>query len=583
MTRADDPVPDWEAGQLRSARFGDVYFSASGGLGQSRAVFLEGCGLPARFAGRRRFTVAELGLGTGLNMLALLHLWREHRPPGATLHLFSVEGFSLPAADADRALAAMPELADLAAPLLSAWPAARGWHRIAWPGLGAMLDIAVADVADALDDWPHRADAWFLDGFSPAKNPAMWTPQVLAAVAARSAPGCRAATWSVAGPVRDALAANGFEVHRRPGFPPKRQRLEAVFPGTPAADDTPPPRIAIVGAGIAGLCLAMALRDLGLAPRLLAHGPTASANPAALVSPRLAAGSSTAARLHAQAFHHAVRRYRTTAPAAIIAEGALRLLPRASDQSRAEATATSGLFPPDSLRPLAPPETAARLSEASAPPALWLADALVLDPTALRTAWDIAAEPFNVTGLEHTPGGWQLTGPDGTVDTDIVILAAGPANATLAGLPLRSIRGAVTTAEAPLPGAPAAWGGYAIPTRTGLLFGATHDRDDASPDVVPTDTPRNLETLATQRPGLAAALAAAPLATHAGVRAAAPDHQPLAGNLAPGLFVLGGLGGRGFTLAPLLADHVAALVAKVASPLPASLAPLVDPARFRQR
>jgi tRNA 5-methylaminomethyl-2-thiouridine biosynthesis bifunctional protein len=505
VIRADDPAPDWEAGQLRSARFDDVYASASGGLGQSRAVFLHGCGLPARFAGRRRFTVAELGFGTGLNMLALLQLWEQHRPPGATLHLFSVEGFPLPAADAARALAAVPELADLAAPLLAAWPAARGWHRIAWPHLGATLDLAVADVAEALADWPHQADAWFLDGFAPAKNPAMWTPEILAAVAARSAPGCQAATWSVAGPVRDALAASGFEVHRRPGFPPKRQRLEAVFPGTPPAE-SPPPRIIIVGAGIAGLSLAAALRDLGLSPRLVAHGPTASANPAALVSPRLAAGSSTAARLHAQAFHHAVRRYRTTAPAAILAEGALRLLPRESDQSRAEATATSGLFPPDSLRPLAPTEAAARLNEATAPPALWLADALVLDPAALRTAWAADPEPFEITSLTATPTGWQLTGPAGTLDADIVILAAGPANAALANLPLRPIRGAVTTADTPLPGPPTAWGGYAIPTRAGLLFGATHDRDDPTSSPYPTDTLRNLETLATHHPTLALSL-----------------------------------------------------------------------------
>jgi tRNA 5-methylaminomethyl-2-thiouridine biosynthesis bifunctional protein len=582
VTRPDDPAPDWEAGQLRSARFDDIYSSAAGGLEQARAVFLEGCGLPARFAGRRRFTVAELGLGTGLTMLALLLLWQQHRPPGATLHLFSVEGFPLPRADAARALAAAPGLADLATPLLAAWPATRGWHRIEWPHLGATLDLAVADVAEALADWPYLADAWFFDGFAPAKNPAMWTPEILAAIAARSAPGCRAATWSVAGPVREALAANGFEVHRRPGFPPKRQRLEAVFPGTPAAE-APPPRIVIVGAGIAGLSLAAALKDLGLSPRLLAHGPSASANPAALVSPRLAAGSATAARLHAQAFHHAVRRYSSTAPAAILAEGALRLLPREADQARATATATSGLFPPDSLHPLAPADAAARLGEATAPPALWLTDALVLDPAALRAAWPAEPEPFEVTTLTATPSGWQLAGPAGPLEADIVLLAAGPANAALANLPLRPVRGAVTTAQTPLPGAPAAWGGYCIPTRTGLLFGATHDRDDATPDPRPTDTSRNLATLHTLRPALAAALEAHPLATHAGVRAAAPDHQPLAGQLAPGLLVLGGLGGRGFTLAPLLAAHIAALVARVPSPLPASLGPLVDPLRFRRR
>src|SRR5580704_6202638 len=101
-------------GVPRSRRYGDVYFSREGGLAESRAVFLDGCGLPGRWAGRRRFTVGELGFGTGLNILALLHLWRAHRPPGGRLSIFSVEAEPLSAQEAGRALAAWPELADLA-------------------------------------------------------------------------------------------------------------------------------------------------------------------------------------------------------------------------------------------------------------------------------------------------------------------------------------------------------------------------------------------------------------------------------------------------------------------------------------
>jgi tRNA 5-methylaminomethyl-2-thiouridine biosynthesis bifunctional protein len=556
-----DPGAAFEDGVLVSRRFGDVYASRAGALAQSRAVFLAGCGLPARWAGRRRFTVAELGFGTGLNMLALLDLWAEHRPPGATLHLFSIEGYPLSRADAARSLAAFPELADLAATLLAQWPRQRhGLHRIDFPALGATLDLALADVVPALSGWSGRADAWFLDGFSPAKNPDMWTDDVLSLVGARTAPGGRAATWSAAGAVRRALAAAGFTVERVPGFTGKRERIEAAMPGQPA--DAAAANVAIVGAGIAGAALARAFTALGLGPRLFAQGPMASGNPAALVSPRLAAGSSAAARLHAQAFARAAALVRREAPDSIIAEGARRLL-KPGEIARAEATVASGLFPEASLR--LEGET------------LHMADALVVSPRRLRARWLGAAEPL---ALEEPPRhgaeGWWL-GPEGPFDA--VVVAAGYASAMLAGLPLRPIRGQVTTA-ALAPGVPpTSWGGYLIPTDDGLLFGATHGRgdDDSAPRA--EDEARNLETLASRLPDLAARLAHCPLGNIAGVRAAAGDHQPIAGSLANGLYTLTALGGRGFTLAPLLAEHVAALAAGVPSPLSGLCAPIVDPLR----
>ena len=202
---ADDRSPRlvWtDDGAPRSGRFDDVYFSQADGLAEARAVFLAGCGLPDAWAGRTRFTVAELGFGTGLNIAALLHLWRRTRPPGARLSVFSVEGFPLDRDDAARALATWPEIADAAGALLDGWPPATpGFHRLDLPAFDATLDLAVGDVAWALSQWTGRADAWFLDGFAPAANPAMWSDAVLDAIADRSAPGARAATFTVAGAV----------------------------------------------------------------------------------------------------------------------------------------------------------------------------------------------------------------------------------------------------------------------------------------------------------------------------------------------------------------------------------------------
>jgi tRNA 5-methylaminomethyl-2-thiouridine biosynthesis bifunctional protein len=230
------PELDWTAqGAPRSTLFDDIYFSAADGLAESRAVFLRGCGLPEGWKDRSRFTVGELGFGTGLNILALLDAWRRTRAPGQRLSIFSVEAYLLPAEAAARALAAWPELEDLAADLLRRWPRrASGFHRLDFPELGASLDLAVGDAAWALEQWTGQADAWFLDGFSPAKNPQMWREAVLAGVARRSTPGARLATFTVAGAVRRGLQAVGFEAFKAPGHGAKRERLEARFAGTQA-------------------------------------------------------------------------------------------------------------------------------------------------------------------------------------------------------------------------------------------------------------------------------------------------------------------------------------------------------------
>lgn len=565
-----DEALDWSEGGPRSRRFGDVYFSAVDGLAESRAVFLQGCGLPEAWAGRDRFVIAELGFGTGLNVLAAAELWRRTRRPGARLHIFSIEGFPLGRADAARALAAWPELAALSGPLLDRWPARRGFQRIDLPD-GITLDLAVGDAMEALEAWEGAADAWFLDGFAPARNPEMWRDELLALVARRSAPGARAATFTVAGAVRRGLEAAGFTVEKKPGFGRKRERLEARLPGD--AHPRGHPRIAVVGAGVAGAALARALKAEGCDPMVfeaVSPGAGASGNPAALVTPRLDAGFGPAARLHAQAFERAVRLYRDSAPEAILAEGALQLERTGRDRGRFARLAAWDDFPSGTLIPRSPGETAALLGEPGAPGSLLLRDALVVDPSAVLGRWleGVEVRTATVAALDE-------------VEADVVCLAAGPASMRLAAsLRLRAVRGQVSWAALDTPGPATAWGGYAVPFGGRLLFGATHDRDDWGAEVRPEDHQRNLASLAAGRPALAGRLGSAALGGRASLRAATPDHQPLAGQVGPGTMVLCGLGGRGFTLAPLLAEEIAARIVGAPRPTPRALAAVVDPNRF---
>lgn len=207
---------EWNAdGVPVSRRFDDPYFSLGNGLAETRHVFLAGNGLPGRFV--PGFHIAELGFGTGLNLLAALIDWRRTGIAGDLLFT-SFEAYPMPADDIARALAVFPEAAAMAGPFLAQW--AQGARRIALPGV--VLEVIVGDVRATLPAWAGRADAWFLDGFSPAKNPEMWGGDLLAQVAAHTKPHGSFATYTAAGHVRRALQMAGFQVERQTGFGHKR-------------------------------------------------------------------------------------------------------------------------------------------------------------------------------------------------------------------------------------------------------------------------------------------------------------------------------------------------------------------------
>lgn len=216
---------EWrEGGVPVSTRFDDPYFSLQGGLEETRHVFLSGNGLPARF--RPGFHIAELGFGTGLNLLAALVAWRASGTPG-TLRYTSFEAFPMSAPDMTRALAAFPDALRIAGPLLTQWGA--GHRHLSLDGLEA--EIVLGDARETLPGWSGSADAWFLDGFSPARNPELWSESLLADVARHTAPGGTFATYTAAGHVRRALQAAGFDVTRQPGFGTKRHMTTGVLAG----------------------------------------------------------------------------------------------------------------------------------------------------------------------------------------------------------------------------------------------------------------------------------------------------------------------------------------------------------------
>lgn len=219
LTLAPDGTPVSEA-------YGDVYHSAAGGHAQARHVFLAGNGLPERWQGRDSFAILETGFGLGVNFMATWLAWRNDPQRCRTLCFISLEKHPFAAGDLATAHAAWPEFAELSAALREAWPPlVAGEHRIELDGGRVVLRLVFADALDALPSIDGAADAFYLDGFSPAKNPELWSPDICRALARLANPGATVATWSVAGQVRQALHAAGFIVAKRPGFAGKRQML----------------------------------------------------------------------------------------------------------------------------------------------------------------------------------------------------------------------------------------------------------------------------------------------------------------------------------------------------------------------
>ncbi|HRP10474.1 MAG TPA: FAD-dependent 5-carboxymethylaminomethyl-2-thiouridine(34) oxidoreductase MnmC, partial [Terricaulis sp.] len=500
----------------------------------------------------------------------------------------------------------------LSAQLLAQWPVrAAGPQVLRFPEDGLTLRVHVGEAEAVLAGWVGQFDAWFLDGFSPARNPAMWSTALMARLAALSAPGARAATFTVAGDVRRALQGAGFEVEKKPGFAGKRERLEARFLGPPASSPAlgpypyaaaHPKRAAIIGAGIAGAACAAALARQGVEAVVLEAAPAlgagASGNPAGLVAPRLDRAGPLA-ELFLAAYLHAIAAYEV-----------LGVLEACGVEQRAEPRRAEALADLIADPPL-PPGWFAPLGEnAVLHPRAGLVRPQAAIKAMLADAQLLLEAP--VQRMERAGEGWVLYAPDGRamLKADAVVLACGAALAQFepAGfLPLQISHGQIEWGQGAAPARAIMQSAYAAPLDGGLLFGATFDKTPPDPAEARA---RNIAALAALAPETAAALDPALLHSRLSQRVTTPDRAPIAGLLpdaeawmqhhaalahgravkldgAPpahaGVYVLGGLGARGLTLAPLLGERIAAEICGLPQALSRFALEAIHPARFLHR
>lgn len=298
---------------LKSEKFDDVYFSADDGMAETEHVFIKGNDLPEAWQGVEAFTIAETGLGTGLNFLTVWKLFEETASPGQRLHFLSVEKFPLSKGDIKNALEQWGgELDPYLDRVLARYPIrVPGPHKIHITDR-VTLTVWFGDVNDVLSDWTEQVDAWFLDGFTPAKNPEMWSDELFQSMARLSHDQTTYATFTAAGFVRRGLEGAGFSVKKVKGFGRKRDMICGRFEGEISKQEVGKPQsVAIVGGGLAGCAMAYCLTRYGIKSTIYEAGETlasaASGGKLGMINPKLTAKPTAHSDYYAAAYAHALR------------------------------------------------------------------------------------------------------------------------------------------------------------------------------------------------------------------------------------------------------------------------------------
>lgn len=553
---------DFDGARPVSRRFGDIYFDADGAAEVAR-VFLA----PADFAARTlardaTFTVAELGFGTGLGFAVAAALCRSR------LHFVSFERYPLDAADLARALMPWRTRYPLAAGLAAGAypPPVKGWHRRAFNGGRVRLSVYFGDAGDGLREFAGQqrrgVDAWFLDGFAPAKNPDMWRTDLFAAMAALSAPGATVTSFSAAGHVRRNLAAQGFEARRVQQQTGKRHTTAAVYRGRGRTHEAPR-RARVVGAGLAGAATARALAEKGIATTLcdggrgLARG--ASAIPAALLHMRLLPGDSPLARFRALAYDYAS--HRASGLPGAQASGALQLPGERGGTERLLETAQA--LPAQVARLLDPRSASSLAGLALDLPGLLFEDALTIAGTAFAR------------GLVEHPLIEVVADATGAADVPTVY-ATGADTAGFDFLEVAPLAGQIDrfASDAP-PELPIAGRGVFLPAGRSVWAGATYEhRPWPAADATSANAERWMR-LSGRPPGRS-------MERFRGVRAATSDRLPAIGRDGAAWFNLGH-GSHGTVTALLGAEIVASGLNGDAAPADREILDLLAPGRFRER
>lgn len=626
-----------------SAQYDDVYHSSEGGLAQAHHVFLGGNGLPGAWQGKRTFTIVETGFGQGLNFLATWAAWRDDPQRCARLDFVSIEKHPFDRAGLSIVHPASGVLAPLAETLRQSWPVpVPGVHRFTFDDGRVTLTLLLGDAMETLSQLSCAADAFYLDGFSPAKNPDLWQPRVFKQLARLARAGATLATYTAAGFVRRGLQEAGFEVRKAPGFGSKRDMTVAQFPthwrtrrGPVEAPVWSQRHAIVLGAGLAGCSVAERLASRGWRITLIDEndGPArgTSAHRAAAMHPHVSIDDSVLSRL-SRAGNLLARRHWDALDRAGFATGfqrtgVLQLAEDADDATEQQRIVQTLGYPTDYIDWLNVEEAAQRVGAGVPQGGWWFAQAGWVAPpdicranlaaagTAIDTRWNTHVESLRQDGEQ-----WQVLDAQGAViaSAPVIVLASSLGAARLAPLnsaSLKPVRGQLT--DVPVAGLEAglAWpkavvcgDGYLLPAEPGarsVRIGSSFQPGEFDLTERVADHAANLRRLTGLQPQQSGALAKldpAQLQGYVGVRCVSANRLPLIGPLVDeaaatargfrlrgphaqlprlaGLYAALAYGSRGLTWSVLGAELLAAQIDGGPLPLESDLAAALDPGRF---
>ncbi len=601
---------------LYSSRFDDIYASANGALEQAQHVFLDGNDLPRRWQGANRFTIVETGFGAGLNFLAT---WRALRQSGATgvdLHYVSVEKHPFPLAALEAIHERYSEIGEIADRLREQYPPLLpGFHRLHFDNGRVTLTLLFGDAAEMLHQLQARVDAFFLDGFAPARNPDMWSAGVFRELARLAGANATLATYTVAASVWNGLEAAGFALEKRQGFASKREMLCGRY-ARPVKEtgNIRDKRVIVIGAGLAGTSCANSMARRGWDVLLIERHPgpaqEASGIPAGLMRPVFSLDWNPHSRFTSGAFLYAIRHRLAARPLddepTPAGNGVLQLARDAFHFEKQQRIVEQFSLPRDLACVVQTREATEIAGTTVAGPAIWFPSSGWASPAAMcRSNLDHSGGGVtnlygcDVAGVRRTGACWDVLDASGQVlaHAPAIVLA----NALTVRrfvqadwLPLRPVRGQVSLMPQRIGRdlrTAVCREGYITPAKDGMhCVGATFNEDLPDIEARLEDHETNLLRLESMLPGFGEGVTTANLGARVAFRTMSFDRLPVLGALpdprrpasgdTDGLFTCLALGSRGMTWAALSAEIVASRVCGEPMPIEASMLKMLEPDRF---
>ena len=639
------PTPiTWQKDTPYSELFDDFYFNSEQSLEDSLYVYYDANQIAERFQAHPHptFTIAETGFGTGLNFLLTAHQWLKSNHQKQHLYFISVEKHPLSYADLKRSTESWSELSLLSTELLSQYPQlSAGFHRLSFANNQITLTLMFGDAVDCYKSMNAKVDAWYLDGFSPTKNPDMWSDKLFETVANLSHSGTTFSTFTSAGIVRRGLQKVGFTIKKRKGFGLKREMLIGTFTGTDKSKPikTPwfnlpatvkPTEVTIIGAGLAGATTAYALANKGIKVNILeasnAPATGGSGNRQGALYAKLPIKPTKQGQFHLAGFLYSLNVLKEIDPQKKRWSqcGVIQLATSEKELLR-QKELISGNHYPDSILQLKSAKELTDIAQSEIQHnGLYFPDAGWVSPVDLCNK--LLSHPnieveynFNADNIERHNDIWTISSDtnDSRQASHLIICSAEKANqySYSESLPLKKIRGQVSITP-PMPKSSplksvVCGEGYISPTQNQqFCFGATFDLHSKELNIRPEDHQYNLQKLGDVLPSLAQEIAPLfnELDGRTAFRCSTPDYMPIVGPLAdetyfketyaklaqdknwcfnnapakhhPNLFINTGHGSKGLITCPLSAELLASQICNEPLPLPISVVNALNPCRF---